>query len=133
MRGSMGTEEADLDSLENFTFKNQYVDEDGISYIGDSHDLDGAVCELAAPANFLQGRILGFCLCGDPLSMLIEVCGYLEKIEKEKWLNFDFMAYYLDSVGLTEHGGSINSAWLSEKGKRFIRIVRELESRGLKK
>lgn len=32
--------------------------------------------------------------------------------------------YFLDSVGLTEHGGSIGGSWLTKDGERALEILR---------
>jgi hypothetical protein len=36
-----------------------------------------------------------------------------------------FMHYWLDKEDLTEHGGSVGGAWLSEKGEEILRYLRE--------
>lgn len=118
-------EETTLDSLENFVFKEEYLDEAGCSW-GDWHNekWDGTI-------DFLQGRVLGFCCCGEPKKMLFEICEYLEspKIDRDDWSNSMLMCYYVNSVGLLEHGGSVECGWLTEKGKRFIKIVNELKEK----
>ena len=39
-----------------------------------------------------------------------------------------FLLYWLDSQGLTEHGGSVYGAWLSDKGKAVLEMLRKREN-----
>jgi hypothetical protein len=37
-----------------------------------------------------------------------------------------FFLYWLDAVGLTEHGGSVYGSWLTDKGKQVLELLRGL-------
>lgn len=85
---------------------------------------------------------LHFCGCGDPYSMHAFVIECLSEFDRDKHgfghgtgidrlvtivtekpeLAADFIAYVLDHLHLTEHGGSIGGSWLTERGKQFIEI-----------
>lgn len=95
---------------------------------------------------------LGFCGCGDPegaLSFLRDVLSIFELriLEgKSHWeegtaqlwqklalghpeyglLGLSYL-YYLDSVGLLEHGTSIYGSWLSERGEEILQALREVD------
>lgn len=46
-------------------------------------------------------------------------------IEKNKEELFEFMKYILDNRGFTEHGTSVDSAWITSKGKRLIQLIEQ--------
>jgi hypothetical protein len=39
-----------------------------------------------------------------------------------------FIAYTLDQLCLTEHGGSVGGAWLTDRGKQFVEIGPRVEN-----
>lgn len=52
---------------------------------------------------------------------------FLEKfIEENKEFLYEFMCYVLDDKGFTEHGPSVGSAWITEKGKTLLRMIEEV-------
>lgn len=84
---------------------------------------------------------LGLCGCGDPEHVGDMMCRYLEavdwawqdwgsrypKLEEQARLSPDaflLCAYLADMKNLTEHGGSVNGAWLSDKGHAFAKALR---------
>lgn len=82
-----------------------------------NEDIEDEMCEL-----------FDFCSCGAPWKMVAYIKKYLTEISKD-WgergsLKEDaayWMAAYLcDAHGLTEHGGSVGSAWLTELGKEWL-------------
>lgn len=111
----------------------------------DAIDDKGTNCLLAEVRDFFLYEIMDFCGCGIPFTSMMDVRNYLTivKINHEK--SFDeghkltekifgvkcacdnsllqFMAYTLDSYGLTEHGTSINGAWLEDLGKKCLTIL----------
>lgn len=94
--------------------------------------------------------VLMFCGCGDPegeLEMLRDVLAYLkaksdrnfnepiglERDYKKEWEEFkalfggneDFMRHYLywlDSLDMTEHGGSVFGCWPTDYGKQVLAL-----------
>lgn len=85
---------------------------------------------------------LGFCGCGLPEKTLKSVHSYLStldwawqdwearfrELQSHSGLSEDFwnfIAYFCDSKGLTEHGGSVGGAWLSDRGRDWLRIMNE--------
>lgn len=83
---------------------------------------------------------IGLCGCGDPDAVLDMIQAYLEikasdnfgmlgKVqdftEKYKEELLLFMMYTLDKKGFTEHGTSINTAWITYKGKKFLELLQE--------
>lgn len=89
----------------------------------------------------IQTTSLQFCGCGNPNSALEFVQKVLEWYEKkdeivEAFKDLDelipdegtrwFVLYMLDALELTEHGSAVSSGWLTEKGKRNLRLLREL-------
>lgn len=90
-------------------------------------------------------NVLGLCGCGNPSRVGRGIYRYLtmvsnkEKFEhhteeydkafhksyewiyKKSWQNLA-IAYMLDDKGLTEHGTSIGSCWITELGKMYLKI-----------
>lgn len=105
-------------------------------------------------ANNFVFQELGFCGCGDPEVVLNAIYKVLEHIESF-WIEVDakkpgwgekvksqedletfllmesrpelyyFFMYQLDRCGLTEHGSSVHTCWLTEKGKSFLAVLKE--------
>lgn len=38
---------------------------------------------------------------------------------------YEFFCYVLDNKGFTEHGTSVQSAWVTDKGKRLVELLEE--------
>ena len=125
----------------------KYKHDDGIYY-----DKDG--CGYMTAEDFIQTGILGFCGCGNP-EVSLDIVRRALKIIKNHWDNIKsepdqngeqcwseyeftqklafysdemwlFIMYYLDSKELTEHGGSVNGAWLTQKGYDLLEDLDEL-------
>lgn len=50
-----------------------------------------------------------------------------EFVEEHKELLYEFFRYILDNRGFTEHGTSIGGAWITDKGKRLVKLLEESE------
>ncbi|MGR9130754.1 hypothetical protein ACU8NX_18560 [Rhizobium leguminosarum] len=101
---------------------------------------DGCHHDTEAQAMYFDQ--LGFCGCGSPEEVHKFVCDCLGAFDREKqepeWhdaieliketVTNDpenaayFIAYVLDTLNLTEHGGTVGGAWLSDRGKQFLEI-----------
>lgn len=83
---------------------------------------------------------LGLCGCGDPNAVLDMIQEYLEIKSSYNFGMFNkretfaenykeelllFMMYVMDNKGYTEHGTSIGTAWITEKGKEFLAMLQE--------
>lgn len=72
-----------------------------------------------------------WCSCGSPeiivkamgsyLNLFLET-GYTPRIYTTEGL---LLAYWADACDLTEHGGSVYGAWLSDKGKKWVELYNE--------
>lgn len=74
---------------------------------------------------YIWTNIFGFCGCGSGSEMFMFIAETLEKIEENKWGNYEDKAYMMimywaDEKGLTEHGTSVRCSWLTEKGKEVL-------------
>lgn len=72
-------------------------------------------------------NIFGFCPCGAPYIFVNQLYEYLKIVEAgtlpdDKYIAYEYLA---DRAGLTEHGGSVLGAWLSEDGKRLLKLMEE--------
>lgn len=77
--------------------------------------------------SYIMADVLGFCSCGSPDVIVDGLRRYLELVEKGDYLkdeNLLVYAYISDREGLTYHGTSVYGAWITEKGKRILRILR---------
>jgi hypothetical protein len=107
--------------------------------------------------DFFQINILGFCGCGRPYNNIKFVADSLKLVKKYKQFGnsfgetreqtierleqykkeqreffgndqiAEFMLYWLDAKGFTEHGGSVGSSWINEKGYDFLDLFEMLE------
>ena len=84
---------------------------------------------------------IGLCGCGYPDSVLDMIQEFLEKKSEERHSIYDeeaeefakkwalqmtyYLAYTLDHHGFTEHGTSISGAWITDKGKAFLEMLRK--------
>ena len=95
------------------------------------NDLAHQCCE------FFYYEVLDWCGCGDPDAAQLCIRDYLEAISEFKlkqerlkqYFGVEYvydnrlllcLAYMLDAVGFTEHGGSVGGAWLTDVGKMFL-------------
>ncbi len=129
-----------LNDIRNYIIKN-YPD----SCIAQNDELNGPTADpremLKEISEFFKHDILGFCDCGCPLSTEEAVKDYLYAVNKRTSIDdgwdiaetllikhfgvsavsdnslLQFMAYVIDNVGFTEHGTSINGAWIEDLGR----------------
>jgi hypothetical protein len=106
-----------------------WIDHEGVSY--------------SSKVDFLCVK-LGFCGCGDPESAIkyigavMEIMSEFNPDNKDWGATLDkldrifnsegekyFAFYYLDNLGLSEHGGSV-PGWLTNKGIDFLAMIREV-------
>lgn len=97
-----------------------YTDQDGVSWDN--------------PYQWLWG-FLGGCGCGSADDFAKEAYKLLDffattHIER-KWSVYDdrffeLMAHWFDEAELIEHGTSVGSSWLSEKGEQIYKQIKEL-------
>lgn len=92
-------------------------------------------------------EILSFCGCGSPNSVCDLLLDFLECFtgdydlidrnlvnkllsENSNHIWHDFMLYFLDSKGITEHGTSIYGSWLTEEGKLYRELLKKRKEYG---
>ena len=78
--------------------------------------------------DYIMVDVLGFCGCGSPDTILRNLERYLDIVEKRKYPKSDGLlvyAYVADAAKLTDHGGSVYGAWLTDKGEKVLRLLRE--------
>lgn len=97
----------------------------------DDNDLAHQCCE------FFYYEILNWCGCGSPEDAQLCIRDYLYSLSdlqtKQEHLKQLFgveyvydnkpllcLAYMLDALGFTEHGGSVGGAWLTDVGRMFL-------------
>lgn len=100
------------------------------------------------------GELLGFCGCGMPeeaLAVTGDILAFFEthlertprpyeEVLRERAAAFRtsdeaaqfFMAYYLDSKDLMEHGSGIMNGWLTDLGKGVLADIRRLRAETIK-
>jgi len=104
--------------------------------------------------SFYHSGVMGFCGCGDPEMTMRYVLKVLLHIDYRKaklnhlsdleWIKANveynkvglelfgsdeaewFMKYVLDNKGLSEHGCSVNSAWLTQRGREMMEDLTEI-------
>lgn len=88
---------------------------------------------------------LGFCHCADPDSVIRDIRDYLEisshledvkpqyiRREERFGKNYGlFLGYLMAKYDLTEHGGSVNTVWLTDKGKGILKEIRDFKGEDL--
>lgn len=77
---------------------------------------------------YIMVDVLGFCACGSPWIILNGLEKYLDVVEKREYRedeNFLLYAYVADRAKLTDHGGSVYGAWLTDKGEEILNLLRE--------
>jgi len=99
--------------------------------------LDDNNCQWDNAEDFIHGFILGFCCCGYPelsLQYVRDTLNYInnpQKIPYDQWVDEGlklfgsesakyFTLYVMDNFGLTDHGGSINGSFLTDKGHNIL-------------
>lgn len=82
-------------------------------------------------------RELGLCGCGDPWTFVRQLADYLKNVRdrvpmygEENFEKFVAYMYLCDDRGLTDHGTSVLSAWLTDKGKELLRRLEQEEQDG---
>lgn len=55
---------------------------------------------------------------------LLEVPDYEQGLPQAPWAR-DLVMNWLDQAGLLEHGSNIRGSWLTDKGKRFLKLMQE--------
>ena len=81
--------------------------------------------------------VTGFCGCGnhrDALRFLRDTLKYVKNNDFDNYeVNYDgvhsglsiFLLYYINDKGFTDHGFNIKNCWLSEKGKKTLKLLQE--------
>lgn len=103
--------------------------------------LDG--CHWESPLEAFGMSVLGFCGCMDPKGMADQIVDYLAIVARregelsnwesaramlyerfpEEWYRL-LIQYLVDDKELTEHGGSVGGAWLTDAGKEWLARLR---------
>jgi hypothetical protein len=114
----------------------------------DNDYVDSSDCHWGDdPVDFIQGSVLDFCCCGQPENnleyigqVLRHVLNLKEKVWAKEWeydhwveegskigtsTQLDFVYYFLDQKGLTEHGGSI-PGWLTDYGENILKDIEQI-------
>lgn len=87
-----------------------------------------------------EGRLQwasGLCLCGSDYAGKRGLIRILEGHNSEEWgTRFEAlfpdeelrtaMLWLVDAAGFSEHGGSVGGAWLSERGRQVLELLREV-------
>ena len=118
-----------------------YQTDDGVCYPD--------ICDI------IHTGILDFCGCGDPKSNLEYILEGLEYIDSkiefikgsfDEWYpkylyrgteifgndrSRAFFFYWADKEGLTEHGGTVDSSWLTIEGEKLMGDIKILKESGL--
>lgn len=111
----------------------------------DAVDNEGTNYLLAEVRDYFLYEVMGFCGCGEKFSSMADVRDYLMIVNIRHEQSFEisrnilekrfgvkyvsdnsllqFMAYTLDNNGLTDHGSSIDGAWLTDIGKKCLNIL----------
>ena len=97
--------------------------------------IDSNGCHYESEAKAMYFYALGLCGCGRPVDvhqMLIDVLKCIdtgkrldavaELVKQKPDVVAEFIGHFLEDKGMTEHGSSVYSSWLSERGKQFIDI-----------
>lgn len=99
-------------------------------------------CEFSSMADYL-GNLLGFCGCGAPeaaLGWLRTTLAAIQERSETDWKSraveehFSPLAigaqvvlwYWLDSLQLIEHGGSVSGSWLTPRGCALLQTLNQL-------
>lgn len=96
-------------------------------------------CHYDTEAEALYFNMKASCGCGSPHEVHAFLIECLRKFEGDTWpksgveaikdviasnpeIAAEFIAHYLSSENLMEHGGSVYGSWLTERGKQFIEV-----------
>lgn len=69
----------------------------------------------------------GFCGCGNPEMVLDAMVKFLS-LRRDNFTYLDgsleqlMLAYWADHRGLTDHGGSVYGAWITDAGRRWLEL-----------
>ncbi len=90
--------------------------------------IDETGCCHPSKSSYLQSEILHFCECGNPDEVMIYVRDFLQKLDDQKWGDYDdkpymFLCYWANSENLTEHGSTIRCSWLTNRGKELLNDI----------
>jgi len=94
--------------------------------------LDNTGCSFDSIEEYILGEVLGFCGCGDPVIIAIQVIlPFLKKIEKTEFGNYEdyeymFLCYFANDKGILEHGTTARCSWLTKKGKLILEYLLSL-------
>lgn len=74
-------------------------------------------------------HMFNFCGCGAPNDNIRYIKNGLQSVKAQKsgYENEHtlFLRYWMDSQGLTEHGGSVGHGWLTDDGDRLLSLILE--------
>lgn len=78
---------------------------------------------------YVWAGLFDFCCCGDPRRELDKIKEALSHAKSHSSLpdELQIYGYLIDSLGFTEHGSSIYSAWLTPKGEALLVLLNELD------
>lgn len=79
--------------------------------------------------------LFGFCGCGAPWKVVSYLKKYLDELENhtnqlEDDTTYFLMAYLCDKSGLTDHGSSVGSSWLTDLGKEWLIKLKDYKGAG---
>lgn len=141
-----------LDNVQKDTSYSEYLD--GGEYIGwtfsdirtflnqfDENSRDNAETILGYSVNIFIYEICNFCGCGCNAELLRYILKFLEcfnydgegrmldkklfdKDFSHPWVSYEFLAKWVDGIGLSEHGTSVYSSWLSDEGLIWREVLR---------
>lgn len=103
--------------------------------------IDWTADDVPDDADTAEGRLQwasGLCLCGADWHGKAGLIRLLEAHASDDPGRFDAvlpdpelqvaMLWLVDAAGFSEHGGSVGGAWLSERGKQVLELLREVQA-----
>lgn len=114
----------------------------------DENPRDHAKTILGYSVNIFIYEICNFCGCGCNARLLRYILKFLECFnydgegrmldkdlfdkdfshplmsDSDMWVSYEFLAKWVDSIGLSEHGTSVYSSWLTDEGLTWREVLR---------
>lgn len=116
----------------------------------DENPRDNAETILGYSVNIFISEICNFCGCGCNEKLLRYILKFLECFnydgegrmldkklfdkefshplmpDDDMWVAYEFLAKWIDSIGLSEHGASVYSSWLTDEGLACREVLRRV-------
>lgn len=116
----------------------------------DENPRDNAETILGYSVNIFLSEICNFCPCGCNAKLLRYILKFLECFnydgegktlskdlfdkefshplmsDSDMWVSYEFLAKWVDSIGLSDHGTSVYSSWLTDEGLTWREVLRRV-------